>query len=379
MMRAVAVSSVAATTADALAELAHRLAARHVRLPLRANHTAMVFVTNDHARAWGALQAALDDLLGTAPRLVMASERVFHDQRVEEGARGIVILVLEGCHARVATAAASDVGGHIAASLLSDGVSATSAIVGIGGSVQRGFDFLHAFDEARVDVVGGVTEAGAVGAVDNGQPLSGATPEHTVAALLLQDVRVVPAFSLAAVPVGPVRTVSTMADRMMLTVDGRKAQDVLRDDVPRELLQNVHPPQAFVSFEATDGPPVLREVLGVDVQTGGVAVPMRLRVGARCRFAACVPSLADADLKEMLSTLHASLNEPPLALLVFAAGMRNAAFFGGRLWDVTRVLTTFGPSVPVVGISTRREVATHGQTHLTSTSLTVAAVLRTHP
>jgi small ligand-binding sensory domain FIST len=371
-VRCVVVSSTATDPADAVADIAARLTARQVHLPVRGTATALVLASPTHAVDWPALAAALTDILGQVPWMTITSSRVFHDQRIEEQTPGLVVMLLLGCRGHATVAPQVEMGGPIAAGLLQDGVGAHSSIVGMGAAMTRGFDFLGSFDEARVDVVGGVTDGGVAIRGDD------RTGPAVVGSLFLQDVVVIPAFSLAATAISPMRTVTAIDDKLLLTLDGKPAQSVMRSDISRHYPHGAPPSTvAYLRFESSDSPPILREVVGVDPNHGGIAVPMRLRVGARCAFATCLARPADDDLQEMLSTLRSSLGRPPLAVLAFSSTTRGGAFFGSKQWDVTRIMSAFGPDVPVLGIATRREVATMGQTHLTSTSLTVAAILPT--
>jgi hypothetical protein len=151
-------------------------------------------------------------------------------------------------------------------------------------------------------------------------------------------------------------------------------------DLPEPLRQRVTGlgGSLFCTFDVDDGDAsVLRIVTGIDPRTGAVGIAERPHVGAEVAFSLRDQDAARGDLEESLAALDEALGpRRPLAFVVFSSTARDNGLFGVPLWDVTRVLSRFGPDVPVVGCSSRLEVATFGrQTLAFSQSVVVAAVL----
>jgi small ligand-binding sensory domain FIST len=134
----------------------------------------------------------------------------------------------------------------------------------------------------------------------------------------------------------------------------------------------------FCSFDVDDGDAaVVRGVTGVDPGSGAVVVAERPRVGTEVAFSLRDQGAARDDLEAALAGLEDALDgRAPLAFVVFSSTARDSSLFGAPLWDVTRVLSRFGHDAPVVGCTSRLEIARLGRRAVAlSQSVVVAALL----
>ena len=122
----------------------------------------------------------------------------------------------------------------------------------------------------------------------------------------------------------------------------------------------------FASFGVDDDDTsVLRSITGIDPRTGSVAVSDQAKVGAEVAFSLRDQNAARDDLETALGALERALvGRKPSLFVVFSSSARDAALLGAPLWDVTRVLSRFGPDVPVVGAAVAGELARLGATTL---------------
>jgi small ligand-binding sensory domain FIST len=393
-------SSLATTPVEALLEVADRLRAQGFVAGRTPVGFALCFVsqglldpgavdgeddghgatTPDMARGGvehAAVHAALGDLLEHLPFIGFVGRSAFHDQRIPEGRPGLVVIVFAGADhealehvvAEARQALLHEHGMQTAGPLLADGAFSTARFVAINGAgATGGGNILAELHSAGGDTVGGVT----------GLPVRHLQPG--VALLSTSLVRVVAATSHTARLLGPTRTITSAATNTIRELDGRPALEMLMADLPEPLRTRIAGlgGALFCHFDIDDGDAgVLRTVTGIDVRTGAVALAERPRVGAEVAFSLRDQDAARADLEEALSALEGGLaGRQPLAFVVFSSTTRDAGLFGAPLWDVTRILSRFGPDIPVVGCSTRMEVATFArQTLAFSQSVVVAAVL----
>jgi small ligand-binding sensory domain FIST len=325
----------------------------------------------------GAVHDALGDLLEHLPFVGWVGRSAFHDQRIPEGRPGLVVIVFAGADHEALDGAVAETrhvllqehGMQTAAALLADGPYATARFIAInGGGATGSGSVLGELHEAGGDVVGAAA----------GRPVRHLLPG--IAALSTSLVRIVAATSHAARSLGPTRTITAATTNTIRELDGRPALEMLLADLPEPLRQRISSlgGSLFCNFDVDDGDvSVLRVVTGIDPRSGAVAVADRLHVGAEVAFSLRDQEAARDDLEDSLAALEAGLGlRRPLAFLVFSSTARDNGLFGAPLWDVTRVLSRFGPDVPVVGCSSRIEVATFGrQTLAFSQSVVVAAVL----
>jgi small ligand-binding sensory domain FIST len=253
--------------------------------------------------------------------------------------------------------------------LLADGPYATARFLALtGGGGTGSGNILGELCEAGGDTIGAIA----------GRPIRHLLPGAALLSTSL--VRIVAATSHAARLLGPARTITAAATNTIRELDGRPALEMLMADLPEALRQRINGlgGALFCNFDIDDSDvSVLRTVTGIDVRTGAVAIAERPRVGAEVSFSLRDQAAARVDLEDALATLEDALGQrQPLAFVVFSSTTRDAGLFGAPLWDVTRVLSRFGPDIPVVGCSTRMETATFGrQTLAFYQSVIVAAVL----
>lgn len=353
-MSTFAASSLETSPADAVLDVAERLRALGFRAdaPRPVGAAALCFVSAELAAQPMALHGALSDLLGPIPFVAFVGASVFHDQRVPEKRPGLVVLVIEGVVAEARHAWKSEHAVETAAPLLADGPFATTRFLAVSAPAPGPVDVLPALDELGGDVVGGVAV----------RPQRHLLPG--VSLLSVSGLRAVIAVSQAARHLGPVRTVTAAQHNVIRELDGRPALEMLMTDLPSQLRQSLSKlgGSLFASFSVDDDDThVLRNVTGIDPNTGAVAVNAQPRVGTEITFSLRDQTTARNDLEEALHALEGGLaGRRPRAFVVFSSQSRDSALFGAPLWDVTRVLSRFGPDIPVVGSSGGAEVATCG-------------------
>lgn len=366
-MRTFAASSLATTPAEAVLDVATRLRALGFRTG-RTTGAALVFVSLPLAAEHRALHEALSDLLAPMPFIAWVGSSAFHDQRIPEKKAGLAVAILEGVDAEQRHTLWQEHGMEMAAPLLCDSMFATARFVAVGAANAGPLDLLAAYDEAGGDVVGSVAV----------RPQKHLVPG--VSTLSLSGPRSIVGVTQAARQLGPTRTVTAATQNVIRELDGRPALEQLLSDLPASLRQNLGRlgGSLFASIGVDDDDTqVLRNVTGIDPNTGAVAVAEQPRVGSEVTFSLRDQQTARSDLEESLAALEGALGSlKPRLFVVFASSGRDAGLFGAPLWDVTRVLSRFGPDVPVVGSSGGAEIATCGaRSHVFSQSAVITALV----
>jgi small ligand-binding sensory domain FIST len=362
-------SSLATSPPDAILDVGNRL--RALGAPLGhscdASGVALCFVNARLAGEGKAMHDALGDLLLPRPYITWVGTSVFHDQRVPEKRPGLVVAIVDGVVGEVRHTLWDQFGMPMAAALLADSLTASARFLSISpASGPGGLDVLAALDEAGGDIVGALAH--------RRQHL-----KPGISTLSLQGTRLFTAVAQAARQLGPVRVVTAASQNLIQELDGRPAFEQLMHDLPGPLRDQLGRlgGSLFASFGVEDGDTsVLRSITAVDPRTGTVAVSEQARVGAEVAFSMRDQAAARADLEDALAALEGALEgRRPLLFTVFSSSARDAALLGAPLWDITRVLSRFGPDVPVVGITGAGELARLGGSTLVMGHTAVVAAL----
>jgi small ligand-binding sensory domain FIST len=206
-------------------------------------------------------------------------------------------------------------------------------------------------------LVGGLTSA-------NGTPMqiAGRPAEGGVSGVLLSDqIQVLTALSQGCTPVGPAHEVTASQGPWILTLDGRPAIDVLRQDIGEVLARNLERIGGFIhvalpTFGADRPDYVVRNLLAVDARRGIIAVGDELRRGAALMFVKRDAVEAHADLHRMLRDLRGRIaGRPVRGALYHSCVARGPHMFGPDSAELKTIEQALGP-LPLAGFFTNGEI-----------------------
>ncbi len=351
MSRVFVASSLSTTPADAVLDVAARL--RLLGLPSGAQRrgVALCFIGSKLSADGKAMHDALGDLLWPLPFITWVGPSVFHDQRVPEKRPGLVVAVIADVAGELRHTLWDQHGMPMAAALLADNLVPTARFLSISpASGPGGLDVLAALDDVGGDTLGAIAHR----------------RQHLrpgITSLSLQGPRIFSAVAQSTRQLGPVRIVTNADQNLLRELDGRPALEQLMADLPTQLRSQLGKlgGSLFAAFGIGDDGTVLRSITGIDPRSGAVAISDQATVGSEVSFSLRDQIAARDDLEAALSALETSLQgKTPKLFVVFSSSVRDAGLLGATLWDVTRVLSRFGPDVPVVGCSGAGELANLG-------------------
>jgi small ligand-binding sensory domain FIST len=172
-----------------------------------------------------------------------------------------------------------------------------------------------------------------------------------VAVLLSDDIAVRSVVSQGCRPIGQPYTVTRTEQNLLYELGGqpavRRLQDLVlaADETEREFMRSGLHLGVVVDehrLEFGRGDFLVRNVLGVDQDTGAVAVGDRLQVGQTVQFHVRDAAAADEDLRLLLDPVAGE------AALLFTCNGRGTRFFGTADHDAAAVEEQLGP-VPLAG------------------------------
>lgn len=191
--------------------------------------------------------------------------------------------------------------------------------------------------------------------------------------------------SQGATPIGQPWTVTSARDNVLETIGGRPAYEVLVEtidalspDVRDRALANLLIGLAMNEYrdEFGRGDFLIRNLMGVDRQSGAIAIGAYPRVGQTVQFQMRDGQAADEDLVEQLRAERAALGgRRPAAAMLCTCNGRGVGLFGVRDHDVGRIASELGP-VPLAGFFCNGEIGPiGGKTFLHGFTASIALLL----
>lgn len=172
-----------------------------------------------------------------------------------------------------------------------------------------------------------------------------------------------------AAPIGEPWAITSVERNVLRTIGNRPALEVLRDTLnglsepmrrraSRNILVGLAMDEYRDSFEQGDF--LIRNLMGVDQNTGAVAIGAMPQVGQTIQFQVRDADAADQDLTRKLEQARAQLDgiEPAGALLCTCNG-RGVGLFGSPNHDAGKVAETLG-EVPLAGFFCNGEIGPVG-------------------
>jgi small ligand-binding sensory domain FIST len=184
--------------------------------------------------------------------------------------------------------------------------------------------------------------------------------------LLAPNVAVATGLSQGCSPIGPVRRVTSARENVLIEIDGRPALDVFKEDIGEVLARQLQKVAGYIhaAFPVTGadtGDYLVRNLIGIDLEHGWLAVGEQVETGDRVLFVRRDRAAAEEDLVRMIQRLKRATAGAPKAGLYFSCVARGPNMFGpesaelnilvgmfcngeisnNRLYGYTGVLTLF--------------------------------------
>jgi small ligand-binding sensory domain FIST len=183
-----------------------------------------------------------------------------------------------------------------------------------------------------------------------------------VAVLMSDDIAVRPVVSQGCRPIGQALTVTRAEHNMLYDLAGqpavRRLQDLVlaAEESERELMRGGLHLGVVVDEHRLDfgrGDFLVRNLLGVDQESGAVAVGERLQVGQTVQFHVRDAAAADEDLRALLDPVAGD------AALLFTCNGRGRRFFGTPDHDAAMIADGLG-GIPLAGAFCAGEIGPIG-------------------
>ena len=193
------------------------------------------------------------------------------------------------------------------------------------------------------------------------QYADGATEGGVSGVAFSDQVAVATRLTQGCAPVGPEHTITDARHNILISLDGRPALDVFREDIGRELASNLSLVAgrifAGLPVEGTDtGDYVVRNLVGLDSAHKLVAIGENVKPGRRIMFCRRDRGTASDDLDRMLTSIRSGLYREPKGAVYFSCLGRGASLFGENSEELRIIRDRLG-EVPVVGFFCNGEIS----------------------
>lgn len=179
--------------------------------------------------------------------------------------------------------------------------------------------------------------------------------------LLSPDVPVATALTQGCAPLGASHVVTRARDNVALELDGRPALEVFKEEIGELLARDLRRVAGYVfaavPVEGSDlGDYMVRNLTGLDLRQGSIAVADELRQGQPLMFCRRDRQSAEADMARMLDGLKRRLPGPAKAALYHSCLARGPNMFGEGSAELKAIERALGP-IPLAGFFGNGEIS----------------------
>ncbi|HLI08396.1 MAG TPA: FIST N-terminal domain-containing protein [Ktedonobacteraceae bacterium] len=178
-----------------------------------------------------------------------------------------------------------------------------------------------------------------------------------------------PLVSQGCEPIGEPWTITAVQDNIIQTISNRPAYDLLvetLESLPEEMQLRAQN-NLMVGLAADEyresfgrGSYLIRPLLGIDPDSGAIAIGAYPRLGQTIQFQMRDATAADLDLKELLEKTRANLGaQKPFAGILCSCNGRGIGMFGEPHHDASAIANTLG-MLPLAGLFCNGEIGPIG-------------------
>ncbi len=211
--------------------------------------------------------------------------------------------------------------------------------------------------ETSTFLVGGLT----AGPADCPQ-IAGRIGEGGLSGVLFSpEMPVVAGLSQGCTPISEVRTITEAEQNVVMKIDGRPALEVFKEDIGELLARDLRRVGGYIyaafPIVGTDtGDYLVRNLAGIDLERGWIAVGELVEEGRQLMFCRRDHESAEQDLKRMLADVKRRAETPPKAAVYFSCIARGPNLFGPESEELKLVRETLG-DLPLVGFYANGEIS----------------------
>ena len=211
--------------------------------------------------------------------------------------------------------------------------------------------------ETSTYLVGGLTAAQA-----SFPQVAGRVADGGLSGVLFSpDLPVVAGLTQGCTPIGPVRSITTAQQNVVMAIDDRPALEVFREDIGELLARDLQRVGGYIHvafpIPGTDtGDYLVRNLTGIDTERGWIAIGELVEPGRQLMFCRRDNAAAEQDLRRMLADVKRRAGNPPKAAVYYSCVARGPHLFGPNSEELKLVREVLG-DLPLVGFYANGEIS----------------------
>ena len=184
---------------------------------------------------------------------------------------------------------------------------------------------------------------------------------HCVAYLFADNVTVATRLTQGCSPLGPKHVVTASQHNVIITLDGRAALDVFKEDIGEALARDLnriggHVFAGLPIAGSDTGDYLVRNLVGIDPANRLIAIGELLQPGASVMFCRRDTKTANEDMTRMLESIRKGLFSRPRGGIYYSCVGRGASLFGPESEELRMIRDALG-EFPLVGFFCNGEIS----------------------
>ncbi len=206
-------------------------------------------------------------------------------------------------------------------------------------------------------LVGGLTSSRRL----NPQVADSITEGGISGVVFTEEVAVATRLTQGCSPIGPKHTISECQRNIILSIDGKPALDVMREDLGERLGKDLNRigGQVFVGLPirgSDTGDYLVRNLLGIDPQSKLIAIGELVQPGQQITFCRRDLDSAAEDMNRMLESIKKGMFGKPKGGVYYSCLARGPNLFGRKSEELGLIRDALG-EVPLVGFFCNGEIS----------------------
>ena len=162
-------------------------------------------------------------------------------------------------------------------------------------------------------------------------------------------------------PIGPRHRVSECRRNIIISLDGRPALEVFKEDIGEVLARDLNRASGYIfaglPIEGSDtGDYLVRNLIGIDIDHQLIAIGELLELGMPLMFCRRDGATAHDDMLRMLNDIKRDLKAQPRGAVYFSCLGRGEHMFGSNSRELKLIQHTLG-DIPLVGFFANGEIS----------------------
>jgi small ligand-binding sensory domain FIST len=162
-------------------------------------------------------------------------------------------------------------------------------------------------------------------------------------------------------PLGPKHVVTACQHNVIITLDGRSALEVFKEDIGEALARDLNRigGQVFAGLPITGsdtGDYLVRNLVGIDPANGLIAIGEMLQPGSHVMFCRRDSKTANEDMTRMLDSIRKGMYSRPHGGIYYSCIGRGASLFGPNSEELRMIREALG-DFPLVGFFCNGEIS----------------------